>query len=431
CPSSPRSKMGSTPGGCSPDGAGAGRAGAGGVGSPPGKLEMVPPSPSCRLRPHVRAVLRRDPPHPAGRHPRPRAGASAEGRADRGQGDARSAADHRRLARDPGGRDLPRRGRGAPARRPVRAGEGGRAGPPLAPPRRARPPARRRDGEAGEGDREGGGTHAVNPQGGELRMSFWEHLGELRRRLLRVLLAVLVLGALSLAFSEEIFRFLVQPILAALPEGQRTLIQTSAIEELNTFIKVGVYAGVFLAVPVLLHQIWGFVAPGLYAHERRMAVPFILAGSAAFLAGAVFCYTVVLPPAFRFLLEPEGIRDRQAELALAHGALEDAGFLLRAGEPAAAARLLAGAEPVLERAPAASEDRQTLLARIDRLAPVFDAVDRAVARTGGGRDALAEAILARNEARAHALEGQVGRAAAALDRAVERAAHAYARAVGG
>lgn len=271
----------------------------------------------------------------------------------------------------------------------------------------------------------------MNPQGGELRMSFWEHLGELRRRLLRVLLAVLVLGALSLAFSEEIFRFLVQPILAALPEGQRTLIQTSAIEELNTFIKVGVYAGVFLAVPVLLHQIWGFVAPGLYAHERRMAVPFILAGSAAFLAGAVFCYTVVLPPAFRFLLEPEGIRDRQAELALAHGALEDAGFLLRAGEPAAAARLLAGAEPVLERAPAASEDRQTLLARIDRLAPVFDAVDRAVARTGGGRDALAEAILARNEARAHALEGQVGRAAAALDRAVKRAAHAYARAVGG
>lgn len=265
----------------------------------------------------------------------------------------------------------------------------------------------------------------------ELRMSLWEHLGELRRRLFRVLLAVLVFGVLSLAFAEPLFRFLAQPILAALPEGQRTLIQTSAVEELNTFIKVGLYAGVFFSTPVLLHQIWGFVSPGLYAHERRMAIPFIAAGTVCFVAGVVFCYTVVLPPAFRFLLEPEGIRDRQEELALARGTLEDAGLLLRAGDVPAASRLLAQVEPALSRASTAGEDRQTLLGRIDRLAPALDAADRAVARTGGGREALAEAILARNEARAHALEGRLSDAVSSLERAIEQTSIAFSRAVGG
>lgn len=265
----------------------------------------------------------------------------------------------------------------------------------------------------------------------ELRMSLWEHLGELRKRLFRVMLAVLVLGGLSLAFAEDLFRFLAQPILAALPEGQRTLIQTSAIEELNTFIKVGIYAGLFLSTPVILLQIWGFVAPGLYAHERRMAVPFIAAGTAAFVLGAAFCYSVVLPPAFRFLLEPEGIRARQVDLSTIQGSVEDAGLLLRAGDLPAAARLLGQVEPALARAPAVAEDATALLDRIDRLAPVLDAADRAVARTGGGREDLSEAILARNEARGHALEGSLPLAASSLERAVEHVASAYARAVGG
>ena len=265
----------------------------------------------------------------------------------------------------------------------------------------------------------------------ELRMSLWEHLGELRQRLLRVLVAVLVLGTLSLLFAEEIFRFLARPILDALPEGQRTLIQTSAVEELGTFLKVGLYAGLFLSTPVFLHQVWGFVAPGLYAHERRLALPFVVAGTVCFVAGVVFCYAVVLPPAFRFLLEPGGIRERQEELANAQGLLEDAGLLLRAGDVTAAARLLARAEPTLSRAKAAGEDRQTVLGRIDRLAPALDAADRAVARTGGGREALGEAILARSEARAHALEGRIHEAVAALDRAIERTSAALAQALGG
>ena len=106
-------------------------------------------------------------------------------------------------------------------------------------------------------------------------MSLSEHLGELRTRLLRCVVAVLVLGALGLVFARPIFAFL---------------------------MKVGLYAGIFLATPVILAQIWGFVAPGLYPKERRYASPFILLGTLAFLLGAAFCYTVLLPTMFRFLL---------------------------------------------------------------------------------------------------------------------------------
>ena len=134
------------------------------------------------------------------------------------------------------------------------------------------------------------------------RMSLSEHLGELRTRLLRVVIAVLVLGAVGLVFARPIFGFLMKPVLDALPPGERSLIYTSGIEELNVLMKVGLYAGIFLSTPVLLSQIWGFVAPGLYPRERKYAFPFVLLGSIAFLLGATFCYLVVLPTMFNFLL---------------------------------------------------------------------------------------------------------------------------------
>jgi sec-independent protein translocase protein TatC len=136
----------------------------------------------------------------------------------------------------------------------------------------------------------------------QARMSLAEHLGELRSRLLRVVIAVLVLGAAGLVFARPIFGFLMRPVLDALPPADRSLIYTSGIEELNVLMKVGLYAGIFLATPVLLTQIWGFVAPGLYPRERKYAFPFVLLGSLAFLLGATFCYLVVLPTMFNFLL---------------------------------------------------------------------------------------------------------------------------------
>lgn len=136
----------------------------------------------------------------------------------------------------------------------------------------------------------------------QARMSLSEHLGELRTRLLRSVIAVLVLGAAGLVFARPIFAFLMRPVLDALPPTDRSLIYTSGIEELNVLMKVGLYAGIFLATPVILAQIWGFVAPGLYPRERRYASPFILLGTLAFLTGAAFCYLVLLPTMFKFLL---------------------------------------------------------------------------------------------------------------------------------
>jgi sec-independent protein translocase protein TatC len=137
------------------------------------------------------------------------------------------------------------------------------------------------------------------------RLSLAQHLGELRSRLLRCTLAVLVLGVLGLVKARPIFGFLMRPVLAALPPGHQSLIYTSGIEELNVLMKVGLYAGIFLSTPVILWQLWGFVSPGLYPAERRYAAPFVLLGSLAFIAGAAFCYFVLLPTMFQFLLTGE------------------------------------------------------------------------------------------------------------------------------
>ena len=139
----------------------------------------------------------------------------------------------------------------------------------------------------------------------EFRMSLMEHLTELRKRLLRVTVAVLVLGTGSLVFAREIYGLLMRPVLLALPADAASLVYTSAIEEINVLMKIGLYAGIFLSTPVLLWQIWGFVAPGLYVNERKLAAPFIIFGTLAFLAGAVFCYLVLLPQMFTFLLQKE------------------------------------------------------------------------------------------------------------------------------
>lgn len=258
----------------------------------------------------------------------------------------------------------------------------------------------------------------------ELRLSLLGHLKELRTRLFRVAIAVVILGLVSLAFSKDLFRFLMAPVLQALPEGEQALIQTSAIEELNTFMKVGIYAGLFFAAPVVLSQVWGFIAPGLYAHERRMAVPFVAAGTACFLLGASFCYFVVLPPAFEFLLKPDEIRSRQVELRVAQGQLDDVGRLLRAGDLAGASELLEAVEAEIPSVLQAGSERQLLLERIEHLGVLLDAAER----RGADAEPLREAVHMRGEARNHLLAGQFGKARSSLERAEQGAAQALARA---
>lgn len=170
----------------------------------------------------------------------------------------------------------------------------------------------------------------------DTRMSLGEHLGELRTRLIRALAAVLVLAVVGLVYSKDLYGLLMRPVLRALPAGSSALVYTSAVEELSVYLKVGLYAGLALATPVALWELWGFVAPGLHAHERRMALPFVLAGTLAFGLGTLFCYVLLLPPMFTFLLQDPGTARLEGSLSRAELRARVALDWLRAGEPARA-----------------------------------------------------------------------------------------------
>lgn len=135
----------------------------------------------------------------------------------------------------------------------------------------------------------------------EEKMSFLDHLGELRKRLLWSFLAILVFFIPAYAFSNEIFDFLMKPLIENLPEGS-SLIFTRPTEGFTTYLKVSFFASVLLAIPFILYQAWKFVAPALYKKEKQIIIPFIFFGSLFFLLGAAFCYYIASPPAFKFLL---------------------------------------------------------------------------------------------------------------------------------
>lgn len=129
-------------------------------------------------------------------------------------------------------------------------------------------------------------------------MSFMEHLGELRTRIVRSLIGVLVGLVISFPFSERIVDFLSRPVTKL---GHK-LIFTAPTEAFWSQMKVALIAGIFLAAPVILWQVWRFVEPGLHASEKKYAVPFIILGSLMFLAGGAFSIFVVTPYALKFLL---------------------------------------------------------------------------------------------------------------------------------
>jgi len=127
-----------------------------------------------------------------------------------------------------------------------------------------------------------------------------EHLAELRQRLITCLLALIGGFALCYALIDPIFVLLAEPLEAVVPPGTR-LIFTSYPEAFFTYLKLALVSGIFVVSPVIMYQVWAFVAPGLYVHERRWAVPFVLASSFFFVAGGLFGYLVVFPAAFKFL----------------------------------------------------------------------------------------------------------------------------------
>jgi sec-independent protein translocase protein TatC len=134
------------------------------------------------------------------------------------------------------------------------------------------------------------------------RMSLLEHLEELRNRLLRSLLAVGVAFFVCWAFAGRIFTFLARPIYEYLPEGTR-LAFLGVTDPFILYVKVAALAAIFFASPVVLYQIYNFVAPGLYRREKHYALPFVFGGTFFFLAGGLFAYYVAFPFAIEFLLE--------------------------------------------------------------------------------------------------------------------------------
>ncbi len=140
----------------------------------------------------------------------------------------------------------------------------------------------------------------------EVRASFWDHLKELRTRLVHSLLGVAVGMAAVGIFSEDIFRWVMRPVLASLPEGQRALNYTSYLEPFLVYLKVALYGGIFVSAPWVLWQLWLFVAPGLYRREKRVVIPFLATGTGLFYTGAAFCYFLVMPYAFPALASIAG-----------------------------------------------------------------------------------------------------------------------------
>ena len=130
------------------------------------------------------------------------------------------------------------------------------------------------------------------------RMTFLEHLDELRRRIMHSIIAVVVTFGVAWIFHERIFDFLSIPIKSVVDK----LVVIKPTEPFTIYLKVSFVAAIFLAVPYILFQVWLFIAPGLYRKEKSYALPFLLASTILFLLGGMFAYYVVLPPALSFLL---------------------------------------------------------------------------------------------------------------------------------
>jgi len=135
------------------------------------------------------------------------------------------------------------------------------------------------------------------------------HLLELRDRLLRAFLAVIVVFIPIVFFANEVFTLVAQPLIDQLPKGA-SLIATSVISPFMTPFKLAFFVALFAAMPYVLYQVWAFVAPGLYRHEKRFALPLLVSSIILFYAGVAFAYFAVFPVMFDFFASttPAGVR---------------------------------------------------------------------------------------------------------------------------
>jgi len=139
-------------------------------------------------------------------------------------------------------------------------------------------------------------------------MSLVEHIGELRYRVTRAAIGILVGTAFCWGFSEHIFNIVRQPIMPYLPQGG--LIYTAPIDKFMAHIKVSFIFGVLVSAPFWLYHLWKFISPALYKNERNFAIGFIFFGTFQFLLGILFTYFIIFPMAFKFLMTFGGDIDK-------------------------------------------------------------------------------------------------------------------------
>lgn len=132
---------------------------------------------------------------------------------------------------------------------------------------------------------------------------FWDHLEELRDRLMKCLYILLATSGVGYYVRVPVLAFLKAPLLRNLPPEKQHLYFTNLFESFFNQLQVAIITGVFIGAPFFLYQLWAFIAPGLHRHEKRLLTPFLAAGTVFFFCGAAFAYYLVLPVGFKFFLE--------------------------------------------------------------------------------------------------------------------------------
>ncbi|MDE1188587.1 MAG: Sec-independent protein translocase subunit TatC [Pantoea sp.] len=135
------------------------------------------------------------------------------------------------------------------------------------------------------------------------------HLIELRKRLLNCIIAVFVIFLALIYFANDIYHIVAEPLIRQMPAGA-TMIATEVASPFFTPIKLTIIVSVFLAVPVILYQVWAFIAPALYRHERKLVMPLLFSSTLLFYVGVAFAYFIVFPLAFGFFAKtaPQGVQ---------------------------------------------------------------------------------------------------------------------------
>jgi sec-independent protein translocase protein TatC len=135
------------------------------------------------------------------------------------------------------------------------------------------------------------------------KMSFLEHLDELRKRLVHLAVYIAIGFLVCWFLHKRIYDFLSFPLTQSLPPDQKKLVYTNITDTFTVYMKVTFLASIFLTTPFTLYEVWKFIAPGLYRKEKKYVVPFLVSSVFLFILGGAFCYYIVLPATFKFLIE--------------------------------------------------------------------------------------------------------------------------------